>query len=516
MTASHTRETPLAEVPLVGPRQPQVVELYPPVDEDGWYASQVRDWVAVCPELGDPAVRLYFILRSLVIDKHGPVRKLTLAELCHLLPRKAVAPGARPEPSSASRIRGLLDQLTRVGLVTTPEGRRLTTSSRALAAGQGLRMRINLMPRRTYTGPRNAFDVLDEIRPAAAQATLAARARELVLAQARREARGMERGQGTVGAGQNSGPRGQNSGPSGQNSDHDSGGDLQERDLPLSLTAQSFRSDTDSSVRPSPQVVEGGAGTNDGTEGRTDEGPDRVQEESRARVGRGGEEQRREGTGKRPEMTAGLDVLYRLGAQVPVLALAGRPLADQARRLDVLLVHTSWTADLLFAALAAPFEGPVRTSAGAVVSARITALPAAPVVEYLPDLDGARRSVAQEKDRRVMAECTECGRPPEAGMGLCAECAGWPLCPSCRLYRTADGAPCRHCAGTVIAELEPAVHCAGHDGAGCGTPVQETGPLGPLCGRCEVQAHRARAARDARWTEAVRAAGAAVAAGTLL
>ncbi|MDX2290929.1 MULTISPECIES: hypothetical protein [Streptomyces] len=46
----------------------------------------MRDWVAVCPQLGDPAVRLYLILRSLVIDKHGPVRKLTLAELCHLLP----------------------------------------------------------------------------------------------------------------------------------------------------------------------------------------------------------------------------------------------------------------------------------------------------------------------------------------------------------------------------------------------------------------------------------------------
>ncbi len=130
-------------------------------------------------------------------------------------------------------------------------------------------------------------------------------------------------------------------------------------------------------------------------------------------------------------MTAGLDVLYRLGAKVPVLALAGRPLADQARRLYVLLAHTSWTADLLLAALAAPFEGPVRTSAGAVVSARITALPAAPAVECAPEPDGARLSVAQEKDRRVMAECTKCGRPPEAGMDRCAECAGWPLCPSC-------------------------------------------------------------------------------------
>ncbi|MFI8515309.1 hypothetical protein ACIGHB_29695 [Streptomyces sp. NPDC085460] len=511
---------------------PSAVELYPPTDEDGWYASQVRDWVAVCPELGDPAVRLYLILRSLVIDKHGPVRKLSIAELCHLLPRKAVAPGERPEPSSVSRIRGLLDQLTRVGLVTTPEGRRLTSSSRALAAGQQLRMRINLMPRRSYAGPRNAFDVLDEIRPAAERSARAARERELDLARARRAARQEEGGKGAQtgaagagqnsgpqGAGQNSGPRGQNFDPRGQNSDPDSGDDLQDRDLPLSLTAQSYRSDTDtSSVRPSPQVVVGWEGAKGGTDERMDEGPDRVQEGNRPQAGRAGEGQRQDEVPmQRPEMTAGLDILYRLGAQVPVLALAGRPLADQARRLDTLLACTSWTAELLLAALAAPFEGPVRTSAGAVVSARITALPAAPAFEYVPDPDGAGRGVAQERQRRVMAECTECGRPPEAGSDLCAECAGWQLCPSCHFYRTPDGAPCRHCTDTaVVTAAEPTARCAGHDGAGCGTPVLKTGSLVPLCGRCQVQAHRIRAARDAQWADAVRAAVAAAAADTTL
>ncbi len=151
------------------------------------------------------------------------MRKLSLTELCHLLPRKAVAQGERPEPSSVSRIRGLLDQLTKVGLVTTPEGCRLTTSSLALAAGQGLRMRINLMPRRPYAGPRNAVDVLDEIRPAAERAALAARARELELARARRAVRQERPGEGPeagqTGAGQNSvpGAAGQNSDPRGQN-----------------------------------------------------------------------------------------------------------------------------------------------------------------------------------------------------------------------------------------------------------------------------------------------------------
>ncbi|MBK3589321.1 hypothetical protein JHN49_38905, partial [Streptomyces sp. MBT57] len=156
----------------------QKVELYPPVDDDGWHSSQVRDWIPVSPELSDSAIRLYLILRSLVIEKRGPVRKLTLWELCHLLPRKPVGPGEKPNPSSISRIRSLLRQLTNIGLVTTPEGYRLTTSSRPLAAGRGLRLRINLMPTTSYTGPRNVFDVLDDVREAAETSAREARARE--------------------------------------------------------------------------------------------------------------------------------------------------------------------------------------------------------------------------------------------------------------------------------------------------------------------------------------------------
>ncbi|MET9347712.1 hypothetical protein [Streptomyces termitum] len=397
------------ETPYEDPRAPSrgVVELYPPVD-DGWHTSRVRDWIPVCPELGNSAVRLYLILRSLVIDKHGPVRKLTLTELCHLLPKKPVPAGQRPEPSSLSRIRGLL-----------------TTSSRALAAGQGLRMRINLMPRSTYTGPRNAFALLDEIRPDAAARS--ARLRELELAALRTAADRQEKKTRSQGAGQNSGP--------------DSRADQQDRELPLSPSAQSSRSAA-SSVRPSPHV---GEGEREGTEGRTDE---------RA-AGKGEDEHRGAGTRKppaapaprtedgergsarRPEITPGLDVLYRLGAQVPRLALAGRPLADQARRLDDLLATTPWTSETLLAALAAPFEGTVRTSAGAVVSARITALPAAPVLAE--GRGEVRRTVAEEAARRVLAECTDCGRPPLDGGDRCAECAGWPLCSSCGLYRTKDG-----------------------------------------------------------------------------
>lgn len=40
-------------------------------------------------------MRLHWILRALVIEQHGPVRKLTLMELCYLLPAKPVKPGER-------------------------------------------------------------------------------------------------------------------------------------------------------------------------------------------------------------------------------------------------------------------------------------------------------------------------------------------------------------------------------------------------------------------------------------
>ncbi len=141
--------------------------------------------------------------------------------------------------------------------------------------------------------------------------------------------------------------------------------------------------------------------------------------------------------------------------------LGGSAAGDQARRLDALLTHTTWTADTLLAAHTAPFEGLVRTSAGAVISARRTALSAAPT--YVPEENETQRSAAaQETHRRVMAECTECGRPPEAGIDLCAEYAAWPLRPACHIYRTPDGAPCRHCADRHRHRPRGADRCTGH------------------------------------------------------
>ncbi|ORT53315.1 hypothetical protein BKD26_38660 [Streptomyces sp. CB03238] len=231
--------------------------------------------------------------------------------------------------------------------------------------------------------------------------------------------------------------------------------------------------------------------------------------------------------GARVEMTPGAEILYRLGRTVPKLALAGRVLADQAARLDDLLATTPWTRSDLYAALSAPFDGEIRTSPGAVVSARISALPATPARTSLPDLAdhgphggvhsgaersssaAADRSVAEAKTRRVHGECRECGRPPEAEAGgeLCAECAGWPLCDRCGIKRVVPGGSgvCGICQEAAYRAPEPEAVCAGHDGSGCGTPLVEIGPFGPLCGQCEIKARRAKKKADAEW-EAERAA----------
>ena len=228
--------------------QEQAVELIGP-KQDGLYSSQLHDWIPLCPRLSDSAVRLYWIMRSLVIEKYGPVRKITLAELRHLLPAKPAGEGEPVKPSSHSRIRTLLRMLSDVGLVSTPEGDRLTTSSRAKASLGPLRIRINDLPPAGYDGARNAFAQLDHIRPAARTTARQALDHEEQLAAAepavsaqRAAGRKSNPPAGEEGAGQEFGPPGQVFNPRGQESNPYPLVDLHERDLPLSPSAQSSRS----------------------------------------------------------------------------------------------------------------------------------------------------------------------------------------------------------------------------------------------------------------------------------
>lgn len=186
-----------------------LIELYGP-ENDGWYTSRISDWIGVCDDLRDPDARGYLVLRALVYEKFKkPVRNLTLAILCELIP------GPNGKPSSQGRVRGILKALSDVGLISTPEGGPIKTSSRPGAAGKPIRIRINDMPKEGYAGWRNVEAKL----------------------------KWLQAGKPGLGAGQNSDPAaqedegpegaGQNSDPSGLNSDPHPRSDVQEPEHPL-------------------------------------------------------------------------------------------------------------------------------------------------------------------------------------------------------------------------------------------------------------------------------------------
>ncbi|MFJ3728650.1 hypothetical protein ACIPYQ_39625 [Streptomyces sp. NPDC090045] len=200
----------------------QLAELHGP-DHNPFYGTYVRDWIALCDDLRDTDVRGYLILRSLVFEGKGVknrVRVLTLSELCQLIP------GPNGKPSSLTRVRELIRHLSAAGLITTPEGGPVTTSSGGKAQGRPLRIKIHDQPANSFK-PRwpNTEEKLASIRPKAEQAAIEAAERDASRAAAKAAGRNSDQGN----AGRNSDHAGRNSDHAGRNSDHDSGDDLGER-----------------------------------------------------------------------------------------------------------------------------------------------------------------------------------------------------------------------------------------------------------------------------------------------
>ncbi|MEV4915435.1 hypothetical protein AB0K47_01150 [Streptomyces tirandamycinicus] len=205
----------------------QLAELHGP-DHNPFYGTYVRDWIALCDDLRDPDVRGYLILRSLVFEGKGVknrVRVLTLAELCKLIP------GPNKKPSSLSRIRELLRHLSAIGLVTTPEGGPVTTSSGGKAQGRPLRIKIHDQPANGFR-PKwpNTEEKLASIQPEAERAAREAAERDASRAAAKvatTTSAGQDSDQDS--SGWNSNQPGRNSNQAGQDSDQESGTDLGER-----------------------------------------------------------------------------------------------------------------------------------------------------------------------------------------------------------------------------------------------------------------------------------------------
>jgi hypothetical protein len=199
------------------------VELCGPED-GGWYSTRVHDWIALCPDLRDADIRGYLVLRSLVIEKYkNPVRKLTLADLCELMPSPT-----KGQPSGLTRVRDVLAGLSKVGLVSTPDGDPVRTSSRVSGAVKPIRIRINDLPPKDYAGWRNTEDKLQHITQMRAKTEPDEAGRISDPAP-----EGSDQGKGM---GRKSDPAGRKSDPRGWKSDPHSGGDQQKREVPLVST----------------------------------------------------------------------------------------------------------------------------------------------------------------------------------------------------------------------------------------------------------------------------------------
>lgn len=315
-----------------------------------------------------------------------------------------------------------------------------------------------------------------------------------------------------------------------------------ETDLPPKLSPTPGQDEplTVSDPRPEPQgTVRPSVGSTDsrGTDGGTDRGS--IDEERSEAPG-----------GARTdawtiETTPGVDILIRMGQRVPRLALSGRVLMDQGQRLNE-KIASGWERQLLLDILSAPFTDEIRTSPGAVVSHRISALPttayraarwlpeptAGDTLPAAPDGEHRRDSVAAAAwtwaEKHAQVEAAAAGRGvtrccqggdgfcewlAEAGHDECGHHLGWAVCEGgCGAALPPEvGATCVTCSESAAyremvqrrAERPPAEPCPGPQGQGCERSGEVQTTTG-LCFRCEVTAAAERKrVVDAEWAATV-------------
>lgn len=119
---------------------------------------------------------------------------------------------------------------------------------------------------------------------------------------------------------------------------------------------------------------------------------------------------------RQPRMTEGMALLLELGRREPRMALAGRPLADQAAMVEGLLAG-GWTSDELTSVLSAPLPDRITKSVGAILAARLSAVP--PVPHPRPASIGAGPGAKQHE---CPGQDGLCGRPVPDARSLCVSC----------------------------------------------------------------------------------------------
>lgn len=131
---------------------------------DYWTHTQVRDWVLLLPDMTRTALHLYLVLRSMVYEtarrKGGGLRRMSLDQLCYLLP------GVNKKPCSPTMIKDALKLLGELDLVVNPDGGRLVTSTgRGGIQNSFRKYKVNDLPPDAFVGWRNVWDKLDAYTP---------------------------------------------------------------------------------------------------------------------------------------------------------------------------------------------------------------------------------------------------------------------------------------------------------------------------------------------------------------
>lgn len=189
-------------------RTEQPAEILAPREGDGYYKTRGLQWLTHCPHINPSGKIALQLLCSLVSDDK-PVRLITLEEIGKLLPSgKPVAVGEEPKYMSASNVAVLLEGLSAVGQVVTPEGTPVKVSRKKKTP---LRLMPYRYPRHACDCSRNAHDALARIREEEPRWPLAGASGE---AHSRQD---QDSGP-TLRKDQNLGPKDQDFGPKDQNS----------------------------------------------------------------------------------------------------------------------------------------------------------------------------------------------------------------------------------------------------------------------------------------------------------
>ncbi len=98
------------------PQDPTDQQEFIAPDNGGWHYTIMRDWIAVCPNISPTAARVYWIVRSIMYEKGDRTRRLSLDELCWLLP------GINGKTTSIDRVKDALRELEGIGLLSNPDG----------------------------------------------------------------------------------------------------------------------------------------------------------------------------------------------------------------------------------------------------------------------------------------------------------------------------------------------------------------------------------------------------------